>query len=90
MEKILEQYTLKNPQIVLLVSAQINQQIEEIIIFKGFSSSLTSSTAFDPDQPVLPDHSKIIKIDIIKSPFNPNKIQYLEQDLSYEQIKERL
>lgn len=89
-EKLLEQYTLKNPQEVLLVTAEINQQEEEIIIFKGFSSSLTNATAFDPDIPILPSDSKIIKIDIIKSPFNPDQIQYMEKDLTYEDFKQRL
>ncbi len=90
MEKLLEQYTLKNPQEVLLVTAEINKQEEEIIIFKGFSSSLTNATAFDPDIPVLPSDSKIIKIDIIKSPFNPDQIQYIEKGITYEDFKQRL
>jgi hypothetical protein len=35
----LEQYTLKNPQEVLLVTIAVDGEEEEISIFKGFSSS---------------------------------------------------
>ncbi|NCR90334.1 MAG: hypothetical protein GPJ05_14385 [Microcystis aeruginosa G13-10] len=42
--KQLEQYTLKNPQEVLLVTIAVDGEEEEISIFKGFSSSLTRST----------------------------------------------
>jgi hypothetical protein len=89
-EKKLEQYTLKNPQEVLLITVEINNQEEEIIIFKGFSSSLTQPTAFDPDIPVLPPEGKIIKIDRIKSPFIPDNIQYIEQGLTWEDFQQRL
>ena len=90
MEKILEQYTLKNSQEVLLVSAEINGKIEEIIIFKGFSSSLTQSTAFDPDISILPANSIILKIDIIQSPYNPDNIKYIEKNLSWQDFQFRL
>jgi hypothetical protein len=89
-EKKLEQYTLKNPQEVLLITVEINNQEEEIIIFKGFSSSLTKPTAFDPDIPVLPSEAKIITIDRIKSPFIPDNIQYIEQGLTWEDFQQRL
>ena len=45
----LEQYTLKHPQEVLLVKAEVNGELDELMVFKGFSSSLVRSTAFDPD-----------------------------------------
>ena len=90
MEKILEQYTLKNVQEVLIITAEIDGKEEEIIIFKGFSSSLTQSTAFDPDIPVLPNHSKIMKIDIVKSPYNPDNIEYIEKNLSWQDFQLKL
>jgi hypothetical protein len=45
----LEQYTTKRPQEVLLVKIEIDGELDEIAIFKGFSSSLMRPTAFDPD-----------------------------------------
>jgi hypothetical protein len=50
----LEQYTLKRPNEVLLVTAEIDGELDQIAVFKGFSSSLMRSTDSDPDVPVLP------------------------------------
>ncbi len=83
----LEKYTQKCPQEVLIVTAEIDQELDEITIFKGFSSSLTRPTAFDPDVPILPDSGKIIKIDRIKSPLNPENPDYIEQGLTWETIQ---
>ena len=83
----LEQYTLKRPQELLLVQASIDDELDEVAIFKGFSSSLTRSTAFDPDVPVLPDTADIIAIDRLRSPYNPDAPQYIQQGLSWEAIE---
>ncbi len=88
--KRLEQYTIKKPEEVLLIKALINNQEDEIIIFKGFSSSLMAETAYDPDIPVLPENSIIISIDRLKSPYNPINTQYLEKDITWEQMEEIL
>lgn len=83
----LEQYTAKCPQEVLLVTAEIDRELDEITIFKGFSSSLMRPTAFDPEVPVLPEKAKIIKIDRLKGPFNPRNPQYIERGLTWETIQ---
>ncbi|MCY7392048.1 MAG: hypothetical protein LH647_11360 [Leptolyngbyaceae cyanobacterium CAN_BIN12] len=83
----LEQYTLKRPQELLLVQASIDDELDEVVIFKGFSSSLTRSTAFDPDVPVLPDTADIIAIERLRSPYNPDAPQYIQQGLSWEEIE---
>ncbi|HEY9838170.1 MAG TPA: hypothetical protein V6D27_14870 [Vampirovibrionales bacterium] len=83
----LEKYTQKRPQEVLIVTAEIEQELDEITIFKGFSSSLTRPTPFDPDVPILPDSSKIIKIDRLKSPLNPQNPNYIEQGLTWQTIQ---
>lgn len=44
--KRLEQYTIKRPQEVLLVTVEIAGEEDQIAIFKGFSSSLMRPTAF--------------------------------------------
>ena len=69
--KQLENYTEKNPQEVLIVKAKEEEKVIEIIIFKGFSSSLTAATAFDPDLPILSEQGEIIAIDRLVSPYNP-------------------
>ncbi len=88
--KRLEKYTEKYPKEVLLVKAKINGEEDEISIFKGFSSSLMRSTAFDPDVPVLPDTAKIISIDRLTGPYNPTNPQYIERGLSWEAMQDLL
>ncbi len=83
----LEQYTIKHPQEVLLITVTCGEEIDQLMIFKGFSSSLMRPTEFDPDIPMLSDEAKIISIDRIQSPYNPNNPNYIEKGLSWEQMK---
>ena len=68
----MEQYTLKRPEQVLLVHALVDGEEDEIVIFRGFSSSLVRPTAFDPDVPVLPENAEIQSIDILMGPYTPD------------------
>ncbi len=83
----LEQYTLKRPDEVLLVTAEIDGELDQIAVFKGFSSSLVRSTAFDPDVPVLPDSAKILTIDRLEAPFNPAAPRYIQQEIAWEAMQ---
>ncbi|MDD1414670.1 hypothetical protein MEN41_08465 [Dolichospermum sp. ST_con] len=85
--KRLEQYTVKKSQEVLIVTVEIDDESDQIAVFKGFSSSLMRPTAYDPDVPVLPDTAKIITIDRIASPYNPDAPCYLQQDISWEDMQ---
>lgn len=89
-EKRLEAYTLKCPQEVLLVNLETNEETEQIVIFKGFSSSLMRPTAFDPDVSVFPEKAKIISIDRLKSPYSSDKPIYIEKGLSEQAMEELL
>jgi hypothetical protein len=80
----LEQYTIKRPQEVLLVSVEVNGQSDQIAIFKGFSSSLMNPTSSDPDVPVLPDFALVQSIDRLESPYNPNSPRFIQQGLSWD------
>jgi hypothetical protein len=83
----LEQYTIKRPQEVLIVTAVIAGEQDHIAIFKGFSSSLMRPTSFDPDVPVLPAEAKIVTIDRVANPYNPNAPRYLQQGLTWETMQ---
>jgi hypothetical protein len=84
----LEQYTLKKrPPEVLLVSIEVNGEADQIAIFKGFSSSLMRPTAFDPDVPVLPNDAKIISLDRLTAPYNPQSPQYIQQGLTWSEME---
>lgn len=86
----LEQYTTKRPQEVLIVKIEIDGELDEIAIFKGFSSSLMRPTAFDPDIPVIPNTAKILEIDRLLSPYNPTEPHYIQQGLTWEMMQELL
>jgi hypothetical protein len=49
----------------------------ELLIFRGFSSSTTHPTAFDPDQPALPEGSRIDRIDLLEGPLRPQRERIL-------------
>jgi hypothetical protein len=85
--KRLEQYTNKRPQEVLLVTVEIADEQDKVAIFKGFSSSLMRSTAFDPDVPVIPDEATIISVDRIASPYNPESPRYIQREISWEAME---
>ena len=86
----LEQYTLRYPQEVLSVSATCGSEADEVVIFKGFSSSLCRPTAYDPDIPVLPPEAEITAIARLQGPYQPENPQYLERDISWPQMELRL
>ena len=86
----LEHYSIKRPEIVLIISAQQNGGDDEIAIFKGFSSSLMSPTSFDPDVPVLREDAIIKSINLAKSPYDPNTPVYVQKGLSVEDMEKLL
>lgn len=90
MGRRLEAYTIKRPQEVLIVTANIAGEEDQIAIFKGFSSSLVRSTPFDPDIPVLPIDAKIVTIDRVASPYNPEAPRYLQQGLTWDTMQQLL
>lgn len=86
----LEQYTLKRPQEVLIVSARVGGEEDCITIFKGFSSSLMRPTAFDPDVPVLPEEAEILSVDRLQGPYNPSNPQMIQAGLTLEDLERLL
>jgi hypothetical protein len=49
----------------------------ELLIFRGFSSSLSHPTGFDPDQPALPATARIAAAELLAGPLNPSQEQRL-------------
>ena len=56
----------------------------ELLIFRGFSSSLSHPTAFDPDQPALPATAKIEAAELLAGPLNPSQEQRLAGPVAVE------
>lgn len=88
--KQLEQYTLLRPQEVLLLTVDVLGDPDEILIFRGFSSSLMAPTAADPDTPVLSSEAVISRIDRLKSPYQPANPEYLAQGLTLDEFEQYL
>ena len=86
----LEKYTIKRPQEVLIVTAEIAGEEDQIAIFKGFSSSLMRPTSYDADIPVLPPEARIVTIDRVASPYNPDAPRYIQQGLVWETMQQLL
>ncbi|KAK1387525.1 Two-component response regulator ARR2-like [Heracleum sosnowskyi] len=84
---MLEYYSESVKEIALVVKAEVDEQEVEILIFKGFSSSLSHSTSPDPSRSILPARAKIKSIDRIKGPFNPSNIEYIEKGISLEAFR---
>ncbi len=49
----------------------------ELLIYRGFSSSTTHPTAFDPDRPALPEGSRIESAELLAGPLDPAVQQVL-------------
>ena len=45
----------------------------ELLIFRGFSSSVSHPTSFDPDQPALPADARIATAELLQGPYIPNQ-----------------
>ncbi len=86
----LERYSAEHPQEVLLVNLTIDGEADQVMIFRGFSSSLMRPTSFDTDVPVISDRAKIIEIDRLVAPYKPNQPNYIQQGIPWDQFQEYL
>ncbi len=86
----LEEYTTKRREEVLIVTVEIAGEIDQVMIFNGFSGSLMHPTNYDPDIPVIPAEATIIQIDRASSPYNPDEPNYLQQGLSWAEMESLL
>ncbi|CAM6082834.1 unnamed protein product [Calypogeia fissa] len=83
----LEAYTDRFRREVLCVNALLEDEEEDqVIVFKGFSSSLIRPTPDDPSEPVLPPTAVIQSIDRMRAPYNPSDPQFVEQGLSWQEF----
>jgi len=68
------------------VNASVNASLEpfELLIFRGFSSSLSHPTGFDPDQPALPATAEMGAAELLAGPLNPSQEQRLAGPVAVE------
>ncbi|CAA7400839.1 unnamed protein product [Spirodela intermedia] len=73
-----------------LVHAIVDGEEETVLVFRGFSSLLSSGTSPDPARSVLPARAVVQSVDVVRGPFDPSNIEYLERGLSWGLFKARL
>ncbi len=49
----------------------------ELVMFRGFSSSTTHPTAYDPDVSLLPAGARLVEAELLAAPLNPDAEQRL-------------
>jgi hypothetical protein len=84
----LEAISRSRPDRVLRLSGQLpaegGEELFELLIFRGFSSSVSHPTAFDPDQPALPPGAQIQAAELLQGPLNPAAEEVLAGPLAPE------
>jgi hypothetical protein len=73
----LENLSRERPDRVLRLHGMCGSDPYELLIFRGFSSSTTHPTGFDPDQPVLKADVVIEAAELLAGPLNPAAEQRL-------------
>ena len=69
----LEERTRGLPQRVVRLRGQVRDELFELLIFRGFSSSTTHPTAFDPDASVLPEGTNLEQAELLQGPLLPSQ-----------------
>ena len=59
------------PDRVIRLSGDVSDEPFELLIFRGFSSSTTHPTAFDPDASVLPEGTCLAEAELLQGPLLP-------------------
>jgi hypothetical protein len=86
----LEQCTRQRPDRVVRLRGQLegSSGLEpfELLIFRGFSSSVSHPTAWDPDQPALPASATVSSAELLEGPLNPSQERCLRGPLPAEAL----
>ena len=90
----LEELSRERPDRVLRLRGQLQLaagllEPYELLIYRGFSSSTTHPTDFDPDQPLLLEGAVIETAELLLAPLNPAAEQLLAGPVSPEAFLDR-
>jgi len=69
----LEERTRHHPDRVVRLRGLVDGELFELLIFRGFSSSTTHPTSFDPDASVLPEATLLNQAELLQGPLSPVK-----------------
>ena len=73
----LEERSRLEPERVVRLIGQVDDDAFELLIFRGFSSSTTHPTAVDPDASVLPAGTRLDQAELLQGPLNPADLTVL-------------
>lgn len=83
----LEAYSQSHPEEVLLINTMDGDTEDQVMIFKGFSSSLMRPTDFNPDNSVFTAEALFVSGDRLRSPYLPNNPDYIAQNFTWEELQ---
>ena len=69
----LEERSRLEPERVVRLTGLVEGDFYELLIFRGFSSSTTHPTAFDPDAPVLTEGTSLDQAEVLIGPLSPGQ-----------------
>jgi hypothetical protein len=89
----LEELSRSRPDRVLRLTGELpgdggGMEPFELLIFRGFSSSVSHPTAFDPDQPALPESARLMRAELLQGPLNPAAEQRVAGPMDPERLLE--
>ena len=79
----LEELSRSRPDRVLRLTGELPAEAGsgwepfELLIFRGFSSSVSHPTGCDPDQPALPELARVLAAELLQGPLDPTAEQRL-------------
>ncbi len=77
----LEELSRQRPDRVLRLRGSLpgaeGPEAFELLIYRGISSSVSHPTAYDPDQPLLPEGAELTGAELLAAPLNPSAEQLL-------------
>jgi hypothetical protein len=86
----LEEFSRSRPDRVVRLTGELpgegGFEPFELLIFRGFSSSVSHPTAFDPDQPALPAEALVQTAELLQGPLNPAAEQRLAGPMAPERL----
>ena len=78
----LEERSRLDSERVVRLTGNVDGEPFELLIFRGFSSSTTHPTAFDPDASVLPPETRLEQVQLLQGPLNPSSAVVLAGPMS--------
>ena len=69
--RAIEERSRNHPDRVVRLLGSVGDEPLELLIFRGFSSSTTHPTAFDPDASVLPEGTLLDQVEVLQGPLSP-------------------